>query len=90
MQSKCQRMQQHAKYTENAMRSRQIASLHGDSCAFAHGHVEVEVLPDLTKTSLCLSWKAGWSQGFPDYGTLPLPHRKLFPKEAGHHICDDS
>jgi len=31
----------------------------GENCAFAHGQMEMEVPPDLTKTSLCLAWKAG-------------------------------
>jgi hypothetical protein len=31
----------------------------GESCGFAHGEAELGVLPDLTKTSLCLAWKAG-------------------------------
>jgi hypothetical protein len=31
----------------------------GDNCKFAHGSMEVEFQPDLSKTSLCLSWKSG-------------------------------
>lgn len=32
---------------------------YGDDCAFAHGSVEVEHPPDLTKTSLCTRWMEG-------------------------------
>lgn len=32
---------------------------HGEQCTFAHGEVDVNFLPDLTKTSLCVAWKAG-------------------------------
>jgi hypothetical protein len=31
----------------------------GDACTFAHGSTELELAPDLTKTSLCLNWKKG-------------------------------
>jgi len=31
----------------------------GEACGFAHGGVELESAPDLSKTSICLAWKAG-------------------------------
>lgn len=31
----------------------------GENCTFAHCHSELEVSPDLEKTSICLAWKAG-------------------------------
>jgi hypothetical protein len=34
----------------------------GDNCGFAHGQDELGLLPDLTKTSLCLAWKEGTCQ----------------------------
>lgn len=51
--------QEHFRKTKMCTFYQEARCRYGDSCAFAHGHVEVEVLPDLTKTSLCLSWKAG-------------------------------
>jgi len=34
----------------------------GMDCKFAHGGEELEVVPDLTKTSICLAWKVGTCQ----------------------------
>lgn len=32
---------------------------YGQGCAFAHGDVDLEASPDLTKTSLCVAWQTG-------------------------------